>query len=83
MRATRGRSESTPRVAFEHAGEVVPSQANPSQEIDLEIVQPILVVDIREILGFIDTEVVHEDVGLGNLCDELLGSFCRPRSSGS
>jgi hypothetical protein len=42
-----------------------------------EIVQPILVGDIRKIFGFIDTEVVHQDISLGNLCDELLGSFCR------
>jgi hypothetical protein len=60
-----GDEDDATRVALEHGGEVVPSQANPSQEIDLEIVQPILVGDIRKIFGFIDTDILILCVSYG------------------
>ena len=56
-----GHKDDPPPVPLEHAWKVVPRQADASQEIDLEVSQPVLVSDVREVLRFISTSL-----GVGN-----------------
>src|SRR5690606_14074347 len=47
-----------------HALGVVASQAHAAHDVDLEVLLPQLVIDIEELPGAIDAEVVDQDVGL-------------------
>jgi hypothetical protein len=52
-----GDEDDATRVALQHGGAVVPGQANPTQEIDLEIVEPILVGELADSEIGVDTYV--------------------------
>ena len=57
-------------VALEHAREVVAREADSAEDVDFEDFEPVGVGDFGEGLGLVDTEVVDEDICVGNLLDE-------------
>jgi hypothetical protein len=51
---------------------VVAREANTAENIGFKDAEPVSVSDVGEVLGFIDTQIVDEDVYIGNLLDESI-----------
>jgi hypothetical protein len=51
---------------------VVAREANTAENIGFKDAEPVSVSDVGEVLGFIDTQIVDEDVDIGNLLDESI-----------
>src|SRR5712671_827289 len=66
-------------VAFQHAGEVLPSQSRAAQDIDFEITPPIIIGYLTKRLDLVDADIVDQHVDLRRCLQQSGCSFCGRR----
>src|SRR3990167_8887750 len=77
--AFAGNEKHATPIFLQHQREIMPGEASAADDVDLKYMMPVLVRDVGKVLGFIDTKIIDEDVGVGNGGDEGGGTFggCR------
>src|SRR5882757_5466775 len=62
--------DAAPLLLIQHSLQIMPGKAHTAHDVDLEHPGPVIILDIEKRLWLVDSEIVDENVDLGELRDE-------------